>query len=367
MRNTSLAAVQDAGETRVPAAAARVLLLVDRKENRRLLESELSGKYEVLESTDGDPFARVFDLVLLDAAAIHRYWDAVLERKRAEEPVFLPVLLLVSPEEALRLPAGVWERIDDVLEMPVRKASLRARMQVLLRTRRFSLDLKMHTDDLEAFMRAMTHELRAPSRVVSEFARALAEDHAVLLDADARRYVDRIVSACAEMDELVDCLLDLSRMGHGEVTLQPVPVDVVLKKCLETLREEIRSHKAVVEVKGRMPQVNADPHLLRIGLSNLLSNALKYVAPGTRPRVTITSTRARGVCRIRVADNGIGISPADQDRIFKPFIRLHGIEEYPGSGLGLAAARKAMTLLGGRIGVTSSPGRGSNFWLELNC
>jgi signal transduction histidine kinase len=110
----------------------------------------------------------------------------------------------------------------------------------------------------------------------------------------------------------------------------------------------------------------AEPTLLKFALSNLLANALIFVAPGVPPEVTVTAAVAQGVCRIEVTDNGIGITPKDQERLFTPFVRLHGVEEYPGIGLGLAIVRKAIELMGGHVGVTSAPGAGSTFWIELS-
>jgi signal transduction histidine kinase len=98
---------------------------------------------------------------------------------------------------------------------------------------------------------------------------------------------------------------------------------------------------------------------------NLLSNALKFVEPGTQPCVTVRANVAHQVCRLEIEDNGIGIALEDQKGLFKPFVQLHGGEVYEGIGLGLATVRKAMELMEGRSGVISSPGRGSIFWLEL--
>src|ERR1051326_1722377 len=102
-----------------------------------------------------------------------------------------------------------------------------------------------------------------------------------------------------------------------------------------------------------------------LALTNLVSNALKFVHPGRPPVVTIRAAITPPICRLEIEDNGIGIALEDQQRLFQPFVQLHGVEVYEGVGLGLATARKAVELMGGRIGVTSHPGQGSIFWLEL--
>jgi signal transduction histidine kinase len=140
----------------------------------------------------------------------------------------------------------------------------------------------------------------------------------------------------------------------------------VVGSCLRHLQTEIPARQDQISVRGDHVLLHADPRLLKLALTNLLANALTFVAPGVPPHVTLKAGVTGGVCRIEVADNGIGITPEDQTRLFSPFVRLHGVEEYPGIGLGLATVHKAIELMGGRVGVTSMPGAGSTFWIELS-
>ena len=109
----------------------------------------------------------------------------------------------------------------------------------------------------------------------------------------------------------------------------------------------------------------ADPTMLKIALTNLLSNAIKFVPEGVEPEITVSASVNKDLCRIEIDDNGVGISQADQQRIFMPFVRIYSDLEFPGIGLGLPSVRKAVELMGGRVGVESEPGRGSRFWIEL--
>jgi len=134
---------------------------------------------------------------------------------------------------------------------------------------------------------------------------------------------------------------------------------------LRNLAAEIRTRNAQVSIRGRSRVIQADPTLLKIALTNLLSNAIKFVPDGVKPQITVSASVRHDLCRIEINDNGVGISKEDQQRIFLPFVRLYSEQAFPGIGLGLPSVRKAVELMGGRVGVESSPGQGSRFWIEL--
>jgi signal transduction histidine kinase len=242
---------------------------------------------------------------------------------------------------------------------------LQSRIEILLRGRRISQDLKLRNEDLEAFIRAMSHDLRASIRAVSMFAEAIAQSQADRFTEEGKEDLNRIRSTAQEMRELVDSLLNFSRVGRGEVRYEPIDLRKYIETCLQNLHGEIRSRNANVRIKGKARIVQADPTLLKIALTNLLSNAIKFVPEGVRPDITVSASSKQDLCRIEIHDNGVGISQEDQQRIFMPFVRLYTEEEFPGIGLGLSAVRKAVELMGGRVGVESRPGSGSRFWIEL--
>jgi signal transduction histidine kinase len=134
---------------------------------------------------------------------------------------------------------------------------------------------------------------------------------------------------------------------------------------MRNLEAEIRNRDAQIKVKGKPRVIQADPTLLKIALTNLLSNALKFVPEGVKPEITVSASVKHDLCRIEIDDNGIGISKEDQLRIFLPFVRIYSERDFPGIGLGLPSVRKAVELMGGRVGVESKPGKGSRFWIEL--
>ncbi len=344
----------------------RVLFLLENKKNRDLLTAWLEMRYEVVQP-DSEPGLDVpFDLCLIDGPTLDRTWREVQARKKFEQPVFLPFVLITTRKDADMVTRHLWQTADELILAPIEKVELQARVEVLLRTRRLSLDLKLRSEDLESFFHAMTHDLRAPLRAITGFTEALCEDEAATLSQKGKHYLATIQEAAGQMQELIDALVGFSRLGRSEIQLQKVDLGLVCENCLQTLQQEIHDRSAHVMLTGEFPCVQANPILLKMALINLLSNACKFTASGVQPGVELRTQVRGGVCRIEIRDNGIGIAPKDQTRLFAPFAQLHGVEEYPGLGLGLATVRKAVTLMGGRVGLCSSPGQGSTFWIELN-
>jgi signal transduction histidine kinase len=342
----------------------RILMLVDHQQNRHLLAEWLERNYQVILSGSDAALQESFDLAILDGPPLDRLWGQVQARKHVEEPLFLPVLLLTSRQRVDLVTRHLWRTIDEVVLRPVEKVELHARVEILLRARRLSVALQQRHGDLEAFMHAITHELRAPLRVIKGFVEEL--ENVSPPDDEAQHCLGRIRTEITQAQDLLVSLLSFARLGYDAVKWRQTVLHGVIASCLRHLQAEIQSQKAQVSVQGDHVVLQADPTLLKLVITNLLKNALSFVAPGVQPQVTVRSAVAQGVCRIEVTDNGIGISPEDQARLFTPFVRLHGVEEYPGIGLGLATVRKAIELMGGHVGVTSVPGGGSTFWLELS-
>lgn len=216
--------------------------------------------------------------------------------------------------------------------------------------------------ELEAFSYTLVHDMRAPLRSITGFAGLLAADHTGQLNAEGQRYLARIQSSAARMDQLIVDILAYSQLSRNPQELRAVNLD-------ETMRDLLRSHsdfstdKAEVEIQGRLPTVTGNDALLTQCFANLLHNAIKFVAPGVRPCIRITSTENADTARVEIADNGIGIPREAMVRIFEPFRREHA--HYDGTGIGLAIVQRVVDQLGGRVGVESEVGKGSRFWVEL--
>ena len=219
-------------------------------------------------------------------------------------------------------------------------------------------ELTRSNAELEQFASVTSHDLQAPLTTISMYAELLERQQGSD-DEASRELIDGIRGATTQARTLIRDLLEYSRAGRGELVLEPLSVALVVDQALEALAGTIEDRGAHVRV-GSLPVVLADRSNLARVFQNLIGNAVKFTRDD-EPEVTVEAKREDGMWRISVADNGIGMDPENARRIFEPFRRLHGEEEYPGTGIGLAVCERIVEQHGGRIWVTSSPGEGSVF------
>jgi signal transduction histidine kinase len=222
--------------------------------------------------------------------------------------------------------------------------------------------------ELEAFSYSISHDMRAPLRSMRGYADILMRECSETLTPESRRYLERITSSAERMDRLIQDVLTFSRVARNELTLEPVNLDHLVRGILECYPNLQQPH-ADIAIEDRLPYVLGNAAALTQCISNLLGNAVKFVAKGTQPRVRLwaevdeTASREQPMVRLYVRDNGIGIAKTAQDKIFGIFQRLN--KNYDGTGIGLAVVKKAAERMRGRVGVNSEPGQGSTFSLEL--
>jgi PAS domain S-box-containing protein len=217
----------------------------------------------------------------------------------------------------------------------------------------------------EAFSYSISHDLRSPLVTISNYAGIVLSEHGEQIDSESRGMLQRIESAAGRMEETLKGLLEYSALAREHLTFQTLDLT-------ETVRDVLLEHRAAVQQSGAeihvgvpMPTVRASRAALVRVLGQLLSNALKYRQPDQPPRVRITAESIERHVVIRMQDAGIGIEARHHERIFRIFERLHGYSRYPGSGIGLAIARRAVERMRGRIWVESELGKGSTFCVEL--
>jgi PAS domain S-box-containing protein len=218
--------------------------------------------------------------------------------------------------------------------------------------------------ELETFSSSLSHDLKAPLRTINSFAGALLEDHGAELSPGARGFAERIVQGCKRLSRFVDSVLAYTRLRNSSLAVGSVDLDQVVAAVLEEY-PYLKEANATLELAQPLGSVRANELLLTQLLSNLLSNAVKFVPPGVPPKIRISSEIRDHHIRLSIQDNGIGIPQKDQARIFALFTRLHGEDEFPGSGVGLALVDRAVRRMGGSVGVESREGQGSRFWIEL--
>lgn len=229
---------------------------------------------------------------------------------------------------------------------------------------RVNEQLRRSNEELENFTYAASHDLQEPLRMVTNYMQLLERRAGDKLDGDAREFLSFAVEGGRRMRDLIQDLLRLSRIGTQKLELSMVPAQTIVDQATLSLRSAIEDSGAAITA-GELPPVVADSGLIAQVFQNLLANAIKFRAPGTRPEIHI-SARSEDAMRVfAVRDNGIGIDMAHAGRIFQMFERLHSPEDYGGSGVGLALARRIIERHGGRIWVESSPGQGSTFYFSL--
>jgi signal transduction histidine kinase len=218
---------------------------------------------------------------------------------------------------------------------------------------------------MQTFTYSIAHDLRAPLRALMSFSSIVVDEYGNRLDEPGKDCLNRIKAAARKMDMLVSDLLAYGQLTHVEVTAIPISLEQAVNRALEDMSGEIRARQAEVEVKRPLPTIIGNVMLLNQILVNLIDNALKFVPADKIPEITIHSEQRDNCLRLCIRDNGIGIAPAYHARVFDLFARLHKPTEYSGTGIGLALVKKAMDRMMGRVGVESSPGKGSCFWLEF--
>jgi PAS domain S-box-containing protein len=258
--------------------------------------------------------------------------------------------------------AGINRDITERKQMEVALQQHQAQLEKTVQVR--TAELSNANEELRAIAHTIAHDLKAPLRAVAGFSELLGDDYAQSLDTTAQTYLDRICGGAQRMSGMLDDLLQHATLGERKEMVS-VDMAAVWTSVLQDLDGDIRSSGAEIILDGKLPVLVGHRPTLEVLLRNLLSNALKFAAPGVTPRIKLTVSETTVGWTLSLADNGIGMASKHLDSIFELFYKLHTREQYPGTGIGLALVRKAVQIHGGSIEVETNPGNGTTFHVTL--
>jgi len=224
--------------------------------------------------------------------------------------------------------------------------------------------VRERTIELEAFSYSVSHDLRAPLRSIDGFSQALLEDYENKLDAQGRDYLTRIRTSTRLMAELIEDLLKLSRITRTDMDIVPVNLTRMARSIIDELQKSHPQRIVNIKIAGSLED-SADPRLIRIVLENLLGNAWKFTEKKTVAEIEFGSTKQDHKKVYFIRDNGAGFDMEYADKLFAPFQRLHNVDEYPGTGIGLATVRRIINRHGGTVRAEGLPGHGATFYFTL--
>jgi two-component system, sensor histidine kinase and response regulator len=289
----------------------------------------------------------------------------------------IPIIFVTAFDDTLdRISKGYSIGAVDYIMKPVNADFLRSKVKVFielsLKTKslerevrerqRVEDELRSSNRELEAFSYSVSHDLRTPLRAINGFSEILADSYQQKpLDQQGHHCLRQISKNAKQMNDLIEDLLTFSRMGREKVEMSALDPAEVLTQSLALLNLA----EAETRIEKKFPSVLGNRVLLGQVFANLIGNAVKFVAGGTHPVVTVRGETSGDRVRIWVEDNGIGIDPSLHDRLFRVFERLNPEAGYPGTGIGLAIVKRAMDRMGGKVGLESAVAKGCRFWIEL--
>lgn len=326
------------------------------------LPSDEYGEIDVIERTHPDDLPRVHS-AWQKAIAGEGSYDLECRMRLGQDYGWYSVRAVLQRNEsgeavrALGVLHDITARKRSEMEIHQLNATLEQRIQERTQA------LKAAYDELESYSYAVAHDLRSPLRIINGFAAALLED-LPNLPADSRGHLARIMEASRKMGELIDGLLKLSQMARGDLQREPVNLSAIGTRLLRDLAATDAQRQVQWSVQPGL-WANADAALVEAVLQNLLHNAWKYTAHTERASIELKAQDANGQRWFCVVDNGAGFDMARAAKLFQPFQRLHGQEEFHGLGIGLATAKRVVQRHGGELRAESAPGKGACFCFTL--
>jgi signal transduction histidine kinase len=244
------------------------------------------------------------------------------------------------------------------------RAETRARARHAEALDRANLNLEAANRELESFSYSVSHDLRSPLRAIDGYSLMLEQDYAAQLDETARRYIQTIRGGSQRMAALIDDLLTFSRLSRQALNRQTVDMTMLARRAAAEVLENQPEPKPAVNIPD-LPPVPGDPALLRQVWTNLIGNAVKYSAKSSTPEVLIRAETDGRQVRYEIQDNGVGFDMKYADKLFGVFQRLHSMDEYPGTGVGLAIVQRIIARHKGAVSAKGERGKGATFGFTL--
>jgi len=277
-------------------------------------------------------------------------------------------LLWIHDRIGVRLHEGKVKLLGIAVDMTAQKEIEgeleKERVSLESRVAERTAQLQTTISELEAFSYSLSHDMRAPLRAMEGYTQLLRNILAEKLGPKEIDFFGRIMASAERLDNLIQDVLQYSRVARAPLELKEIDLEKIVGHIISDYTN-LQPPEADIRIQKPLSPVLGHEAFLTQCISNLLSNAVKFVAPGVRPKVTVSTKRYGDEVRICVEDNGIGIPAENQHQIFGIFQRLHAHTTYPGTGIGLAIVQKAVQRMGGRVGVESTLGKGSTFWVQL--
>lgn len=351
-----------------------------------IFETDLSGNitfanplaYEVFGYTPGENTEAFSILTVIapeDRERAGAVFDAIIAGKETEGTEYrglrkdgstFPIMVYTSTRMVDGVVTGVRGTIIDItrlkqVETEIRELNLELEQRVAYRT----AELESATHEMEAFNYSVSHDLRAPLRAIDGFSYLLANTAITRLDTREKHCIEVIRQNVRMMDNLINGLLTLSRMGRQELSLELVSPESLVREVIASILERVPERQIEFAI-GTLPPCVVDRVMLRQVFANLIDNAVKYTRHTSEPRIEIGAFPRDSRTVYFVRDNGAGFDMAYAEKVFVPFQRLHKPEEYEGSGIGLAIVDRIIRRHGGQIWVESKPGKGTSFYFTLS-
>ena len=278
-------------------------------------------------------------------------------RKNGSE---FPIEISLSPlesEDGLLVSAAIRDVTD-------RKQAEESIQQLNQDLKQRAAQLETANNELEAFSYSVSHDLRAPLRSIDGFSHILIEDYGTQLPPEATNYLERVRAAAQRMAELIDDLLNLARITRAPLQPKLTNLSAIVESISTTLNEENPERDITLSVTPDL-MANADPHLLKIALENLMSNAWKFTSKKEKAVIEFGQLKKNSERTFFVRDNGTGFDMAYVNKLFGVFQRLHSVSDFPGTGVGLATVHRIIAIHGGRIWAEAEEGKGATFFFTL--